>query len=38
MQQKIREHQDFDRWFVEYPEVLSLKTLRIFDKEVMMLI
>ena len=21
VQQRIREHQDFDRWFVEYPEV-----------------
>ena len=21
VQQRIREHQDFDRWFIEYPEV-----------------
>ena len=25
VQQRIREHQDFSRWFVEYPEVLKDK-------------
>jgi hypothetical protein len=24
MQQQVRDHPDFDRWFLEYPEVISL--------------
>jgi len=31
VQQKIREHQDFDRWFVEYPEDTTWMEANLFD-------
>ena len=31
VQQRIREHQDFDRWFVEYPEDTTWMEANLFD-------
>ena len=31
VQQRIREHQDFGRWFVEYPEDTTWMEANLFD-------
>ena len=33
VQQRIREHPDFDRWFVEYPEVGNIR-ISLFEHEM----